>query len=359
MLAIIILVDVLMTFVALLGSSWDNMGHDSWRNTVFTWGLALLCVTVTWLLVELIRIATAQGTITPWKRIGKFALGTWAVAIALYLVGLLGIPAISPTLYSVSLSLVPSMVALPIWALVASVRTRGADSAHIVGQRRAQVPWEPGVKFTPAPGATVPPASRDVTPQRLAESWIIARSLHWKRALMLIVASGLFLAGLWMVNQWIRAQEMNTILTTIEQSESDMIAFNDNWHHVSESYQTWLTQEGSASANARVLNSVRASGRDLATSLKTRRSAWQDVSVLPWHGDISKLRDAYTVHLEDWVTAGEYFETVADFETAAAPFPNSSDIRSSFMVAAEAGRAIAIPLFGNNVESRIERIFRE
>lgn len=333
--------------ISLTGGIWDNLGAGTWRNSLITFSTVALLVSFTWLMIAYTRYDTPKGDLTPWKRVGRTALITWGALVAAVLISFIGVPVISGSMGVVQLALIPSALTFPIWTAIAAIRGKKAPEMRTATALQVRGDTFP---FTPELDQATPPIAEAPSPKPLNSRALIA----------VIALSGVLAAGalLWLGDQWMRSQELNSILNTVEDTEAEMVASKSRIQEAIDSYDTWLNQTGREDAQGKLLDALRQSGGDLAVELKVLNNEWESINILPWHSDLAGFKNDYTDHLNSWIARSEFSELVSDID-AYLRNPNDSDISATFRIAKASGENLPIPLFASNAEKRIEKIFQD
>jgi hypothetical protein len=333
--------------ISLTGGTWDNLGAGTWRNSLITFSAVALLVSFTWLMVAYTKYDTPKGNLTPWKRVGKTALITWGALLAAVLISFIGVPVISGLMGTVQLALIPSALTFPIWTVIAAIRGKRAPEMQTATALQVRGDTFP---FTPEPDKATPPTAEAPSPKPINSRALIA----------VIALSGVLAAGalLWLGDQWMRSQELNSILNTIEKTEVEMVASNSITVQGLDLYTSMQNHTGMEEAQSLLLVALTQSGSELAIELKVLEDEWESINILPWHSDLANFKDDYTDHLNSWIATGEFYESVTNVEDYFNS-PNSSDISATFRIAGASGENLSIPIFASNAEKRIETIFRD
>ncbi len=333
--------------LAMVEGTWDDLGYGTWRNTVITWSQVILIVSFTWLLVAYTKYDTPEGNRTPWKRVGRTALIVWGALIVGVVIALIGVPVISGVVSVIQLSLIPSALAFPVWTAIAAIKDRNAPGP----QPAAPSPvWEADVAYTPVPGQAAPGSAPSGATSNNSRVSIVAMGVA------VVIAAG---AVLWFGDQWVRSQGLNSLLSTVEKTETEMVSFKLTTADATEKFRDQIRRVDPDSAKSQVMSDFRQAGGGLATELKVLKFEWENITVLPWHFDLASFKDQYSDHLNAWISSGEHYASVNDFDTLAGPNPNTSDISATFRIAGDTARNLSLPMFAPDAGKRIVTIFRD
>lgn len=337
---------VVAAFLAFLGSTWDTLGDGTWRNMVLTAAIPTFAITYSWFLVRLAKRETPKGQVTSWRTVGWSALFTLIAIVGFWLLWDSGLGALAATSGVLFAGMVPALLIFTTWTIIAAVRTRFASQD--LSPEPVVQPWEAPVPFTPVDGRS---------PTNLSSPRNVKQNNRSKLAAAL-AAVFVVIAGLaWVADQWFRANTLNAVVDVTERSERVMERFN----RVTESVIGDATREANQgsvdTARTRLLTGFRGAGNTCAVDLKVMDSEWDDISVLPWHSDITKYQDDYGTHIEAWIATCDFYASANDVETVIGQNPHTTDVSSSFRIAGNTARDIAEPLFSDGISKRLQDVF--
>ncbi len=123
-----------LAVVISLAAGYDRLGYGTPGGNITTLLFVTAMVTITLAVIFAVRSNTDPGRLTPWKRVGIWAVGLWGGCIAVFAIAvLLGriIPAATPIAVLVGgllpVLLLPVLVWLPTWTVINGIRSRGTS----------------------------------------------------------------------------------------------------------------------------------------------------------------------------------------------------------------------------------------
>lgn len=94
-------------------------GLADWNDPLSGAGIFAMAGFTTAALVTWAAKPQPETGLTPWRRIGRFAIGIWIAFAAIFGSGLMGFP---PELFFLLLALLPSTLWFPVWVVINAVR---------------------------------------------------------------------------------------------------------------------------------------------------------------------------------------------------------------------------------------------
>ncbi len=328
-------------------SYWDSLYEGTRHNNAFTLAFVVLIISVSWLLVAYARYETPEGDRTSWEDVAWvaiIALGAMAVCVIILLAG---IPVFTVMTRPLLAALTPVALSLLMWTALAAVLNKVATTR------------DPAEVSEPAKKTGTPtPVRRQVNSD--SEQTAIHQSDNRRSVIVVSSIAGVLVAValVFVVDQWMRSQELNSMLDTVEQTESVMVTNIREHREANDSFEKW-EMTSREFAESRYVEAIQQAGENLAVELKILNSTWEEINVLPWHSDLARFRNDYTDHLNAWIASGEFYEIASSFSTIVGPDPNRSDISATFTIATDSARNLPIPIFAPDAAQRIEAIFQD
>lgn len=160
-----------------------------------------------------------------------------------------------------------------------------------------------------------------------------------------------------------KTTEMRQLLDATEASEAVMKSFMSRNSALSSEYDPRADLCGQDNSCldyvlAEWRSAEKSAARDHLVQLQESALEVEDISGLPWHGDVTSAKDAYLEHVEAWLEDLDYTSTY-DFEDFSQSRADSlsNEIARSWVVAERRFRDVTILLAPDDIPSRIEQIF--
>lgn len=166
------------------------------------------------------------------------------------------------------------------------------------------------------------------------------------------------------VDSRMKTAEMRQLIDATEASEAVMKSFMSKNSAVSSEYDPRAALCGQDNACldyvlAEWRSAEKSAAREHLVQLQESALEVEDISGLPWHGDVASARDAYLEHVEAWLEELEYTSTY-DFEEFSQSRADSisNEIARSWVVAERRFRDVTILFAPDDIPSRIDDVFR-
>ena len=180
----------------------------------------------------------------------------------------------------------------------------------------------------------------------------------------LVVAIVVVAVSAILVDSRIKATEMRQLLNATEASEAVMKSFMSREAALASEYDPRATLCGQANdcvdyVLAEWRSAEKTVAREHLVQLQEAVLDVEDVSGLPWHGDLTSAKDAYREHVEAWLDSLDYTSSY-DFEDFSQSRADaiSNEIARTWVVAERRFRDVAILLAPDDIPERIDEVFR-
>lgn len=330
----ILSVAVVVIIISLRGGTFENLGEGSWRNTAFSLSMLALAISANWLTIrELSNHQSTPGK-PRWKIVAFTALWMWGGVVAFHILNfaLLSkltygdftfIPDLIAAISAITVTLIPSLVWLPIWTLILWLRERRQVSSEV----------------TKAPSIVSAPQGEGAFRGVLRNKWVRIGGI-----------AVLAIAILWTADQWQKARELNALTTAIATSENAMLKVIDRQSFELQQYENSARTESDYVATVRQLN------QQLNSDLTLAGDDINAVLVLPWHGNNATLRDFYLDHHERWLETTEDLGAADSYsQIVSANDKSRTGLKSTWARVTRHAQSMPLPWFAGDQQAVLDK----
>jgi hypothetical protein len=168
------------------------------------------------------------------------------------------------------------------------------------------------------------------------------------------VVSGVIVLGAAGVgDQWVRSQELNSVLSTFEKIHNPVNAFYAAIGPVLDTTNTDSNSPGFTTGQIRLAKVVSEAGSDSYVDLRIVASEMEDLNLLPWHSDLAELKSDFLDNLDARILWADHW---AMSNTRVTINPYSTQVDATSQIALLTARGLSIPMFAIEATTRIDNL---
>jgi hypothetical protein len=153
-------------------------------------------------------------------------------------------------------------------------------------------------------------------------------------------------------DQWVRSQELNSFLATIEPTQAARAKwFEDKEANVARP----LTTDASEDLR-KYLQGYKDAGSKYSVALRVIKSKTEDLGLLPWHSDIQELKTDFLDSNNAQILQADWSTTLTR-DTLLLFNPHDTEVEATRLIAALTASELAIPMFAPEAGRRLAGYF--